>query len=637
MKKAISVFLTSVLLFVFLTTASAKELSLNNKVYNLVTSFIGDASTSRGFAWTAVDGYEDMVLRYAVSGTDDYKTVTPKVVDKETHLYYKADVTGLTPGTKYTYHIGKTDTDEWYGPFEFTTKPEKVDSFSFVGVADPQMNSEKDVECFKKDISTAIADAPETAFIVSLGDLAGHGYNESLWNMHFESLKGYGESIPYMGVVGNHDVESPVAEFDEQWNQMENFSLHFNHPDNAKDAMATVSPEDMETKEYREMIENIEDTFYSFDYGNAHFSVLNLPVQVPYDGKPTGDMEKFLKMQKDWLDKDLKSTDAKWKIVLFHVGFYKADTRVGNGGGELYFGDIIYRNEVDLVLQGHDHIYMRSHPMKGDFDSAHDTVYTTLGAAGSKRYGTDRTKGPGEHVYVYENTEPEQPVYTVFDVTDKKIVVTAKQTDGTILDKYSILKPGDDSTNIIFDLSKEEEPETTPLPSDWAKESVDTAKNAGITDKSHSYLYQENITREEFCELIYNLITVTENNVDVPTTEKFADTKNRKILTLNALGIINGKSETEFAPKDFLTREEAATIIVRMIDKLFPMAATEMWFEYADINEISDWASSSVQEISNLGFMKGVGDNKFAPKETYTVEQAITTLVRVYNSIKVQN
>ena len=29
---------------------------LDDNVYNLVTSFIGDASTSRGFAWTAVDG-----------------------------------------------------------------------------------------------------------------------------------------------------------------------------------------------------------------------------------------------------------------------------------------------------------------------------------------------------------------------------------------------------------------------------------------------------------------------------------------------------------------------------------------------------------------------------------------------------
>ncbi|MBQ4556470.1 MAG: S-layer homology domain-containing protein, partial [Clostridia bacterium] len=144
--------------------------------------------------------------------------------------------------------------------------------------------------------------------------------------------------------------------------------------------------------------------------------------------------------------------------------------------------------------------------------------------------------------------------------------------------------------------------------------------------------YKENITREEFCELIYNLIVLASDEITAPITDSFTDTKNDKILMLNGLGIINGKSSTEFAPNDYLTREEAATIIVRMVNKVFPMAATEMWFEYDDINEISEWASDSIQTISNLGFMNGVGNNKFAPKDTYTTEQAIVTLVRVLES-----
>ena len=69
-----------------------------------------------------------------------------------------------------------------------------------------------------------------------------------------------------------------------------------------------------------------------------------------------------------------------------------------------------------------------------------------------------------------------------------------------------------------------------------------------------------------------------------------------------------------------------------MVNKVVPMAATEMWFEYDDINEISEWASDSIQTISNLGFMNGVGNNRFAPKDTYTTEQAIVTLVRVLES-----
>ncbi len=171
-----------------------------------------------------------------------------------------------------------------------------------------------------------------------------------------------------------------------------------------------------------------------------------------------------------------------------------------------------------------------------------------------------------------------------------------------------------------------------PAPSDWAEESIDVADELGITYKSQQYLYAKDITREEFCELIYNVVMLVNPEITSFVPDSFIDTKNEKVLSLNSMGIINGKTATEFVPNDSLTREEAATIIIRMINKVIPMAATEMWFEYDDIGEISEWASDSVQIISNLGFMNGVGDNKFAPQDTYTTEQAIVTLVRVYQS-----
>jgi len=171
---------------------------------------------------------------------------------------------------------------------------------------------------------------------------------------------------------------------------------------------------------------------------------------------------------------------------------------------------------------------------------------------------------------------------------------------------------------------------TNPHPSEWAEKDIDVARAVGITDDK-GYFYQENITREEFCEIVYNTVkAVQKKTYTINTSFKFEDTDNESVIILNRLGIINGKSETEFAPNDLLTREEAATIIIRMINNVMPMPATEMWFEYDDINEISEWASDSIQTISNLGFMNGVGSNKFAPKDYYTTEQAIATLVRVY-------
>ncbi len=172
-------------------------------------------------------------------------------------------------------------------------------------------------------------------------------------------------------------------------------------------------------------------------------------------------------------------------------------------------------------------------------------------------------------------------------------------------------------------------------PSDWAKDDIIRAWEIGLTDNTQEYNYTTPINREDFCELIFSLIMLTYGGITTDDSEsKFIDTDNHKVKVLNKVGIINGKSETEFAPKDFLTREEAATIIVRMINKFIPMEATEMYFEYNDIDQVSDWASSSIQIISNLGFMIGIGNNNFAPKDIYTAEQSIVTLLRIYDVAK---
>lgn len=452
LKKIVFLILLILLTGVFVFQVSAVEMvELDNNVYNLVTSFIGDASTGRGFAWTAVDGYENMELRYAKAGENMYTTVIPSVVDKGSHLYYKADVTGLDAGAVYSYQIGSNS--KWYGPFEFTTKPAQINSFSFIGVSDPQGSNESDYTYFKSDIDAAIADCPNAAFIVNLGDLVNNGYDEQQWKWHFGSLKGYVENIPYMGVVGNHDAYNPTDKdpsSDDMWDAVENFSLHFNHPDNGAEAMAKISPSDMTTQWFRDIAENLEDTFYSFDYGNAHFAVLNTAAEVSLGGTNGANYRKILQIQREWLKSDLKQTDAKWKIVLLHMGGYRADSWRTDIGSVEYFGDIIDDNCVDLVLEGHDHIYMRTYPIiKGDIkngvhkeiDSAFlGTTYTVLGAAANKRYDSSNLKGPGEHVYIYENTVNNQPVYCVFNINDERIEVVAKQLDGTVLDEYSVVK-----------------------------------------------------------------------------------------------------------------------------------------------------------------------------------------------------
>ena len=169
--------------------------------------------------------------------------------------------------------------------------------------------------------------------------------------------------------------------------------------------------------------------------------------------------------------------------------------------------------------------------------------------------------------------------------------------------------------------------------SDWARMDIHKAIKLNIINVDRNYNFPAPITREEFCVLVYNYYGLYADEVEVVNAgNPFLDTENQNVMVLNALGIINGKSKTEFAPDDLLTREEAAVILSRLINVAHPnLIAPELYYEFEDSGEVSDWAMDSIQRICNMGIMNGVGENRFAPQKNYTAEQAIATLVRVYS------
>ena len=169
-------------------------------------------------------------------------------------------------------------------------------------------------------------------------------------------------------------------------------------------------------------------------------------------------------------------------------------------------------------------------------------------------------------------------------------------------------------------------------PSEWAREYVSKADRIGMTDY-FKFPFTSNITRARFCILAYNMLDrATDIEWKHTSEEVFDDTDNTMVISLYLEGIIEGKGDKIFAPHDEITREEAATILKR-IAEYTKLGYTEMYFEFDDGNQISEWASDSVQRVCNLGVMQGVGNNKFDPKGGYTVEQAITTLVRMFDVI----
>ena len=181
------------------------------------------------------------------------------------------------------------------------------------------------------------------------------------------------------------------------------------------------------------------------------------------------------------------------------------------------------------------------------------------------------------------------------------------------------------------------------LPSSpWAQPFAREAASKNILPYEFTGNYSENITREQFCILLANLICVKEN---YSSLDKYMQDQNKPYLKnyfvdcndaddsvniLYALGIVNGKDESHFDPDGTITREEAATLLCKVAE-MYMWIGTETSLTYNDTDLISPWAKFFVTWANEHGIMTGITEEEFNPQGQYTVEQAVATIVRLYN------
>ncbi len=171
----------------------------------------------------------------------------------------------------------------------------------------------------------------------------------------------------------------------------------------------------------------------------------------------------------------------------------------------------------------------------------------------------------------------------------------------------------------------EQNDEVTAFESD-----ISRAVSLGIIDNKN-YNFNDDITREQFCNFVYNLVNpIKELPIFKYERAPFDDTNgNDKITVLYSAKIVSGKGDYIFSPNDKLTREEAATILCRTANYLdieLPLAKVDM--SYADNSEISSWAVSSVYSLKTLNILNNT-DKNFNPKANITISQAVSALVRL--------
>ena len=304
----------------------------------------GDTSSSRGFCWyTAAQADTKIELQ----GVDASAYTVEDVVceEWEGNFMHKLVAAGLEAGVTYTYRVGDGENWSEWGTFTTDNGDDKV---SFINIADVQAG---DYESFMKGANTltaAFATLPGADFVSNCGDFTNDSTNEE-WDAYDQAFAALNRTYTLAPVSGNHDGLGV-----EYWfNNM--FALDTSESVQVKDGVN-----------------------YSYDYGNAHFAVLN-----------TNDLLSISQAQLKWLENDMNSTDKDWKIVFFHKAPYSLG-KDAKWPDALYLQksltDVLDATNVDFAFYGHDHQYIRTKPLTDNKLDENGTTYVLSGTAGGKRY-----------------------------------------------------------------------------------------------------------------------------------------------------------------------------------------------------------------------------------------------------------
>ena len=374
--------------------------------YNITMAMGADGAVSRGFNWHTHPDTEGTVVEVAkASGFTDFSQADVlrfqgnsyvfNTLDIGTIRVHKAAVDQLEPGTEYVYRVG--DGQEHYSPQgSFTTAPLTGDRTEFLVFGDSQAGDVAGFKIWGNTVKTALEDRPGAEFLVHVGDMVDNGFKEKEWNWWFEKAQQALMELPAVTVVGNHEVTGTKGNGD--------FLAHFNHPQNGAESQ--------------------KGSNYSFDYKNIHIAVLNSEYVVDSG-------------QKEWLREDLQQTDKDWKMVFFHRGPYGSIYDTDNVRRE--WAPVFDEAGVDLVMNGHDHIYVRTYPMMNNQPASDGkgTTYIIPGSTGPKFY--DLTPRPWQMVVDDENTQ----MYSSVQVDGGTLKVVTKTTGGRLVDTFELVKKGE--------------------------------------------------------------------------------------------------------------------------------------------------------------------------------------------------
>lgn len=280
--------------------------------------------------------------------------------------YNHANMTGLEPDTEYAYQVGSEE-DGFSPVARFDTETSDGDS-EFLVFGDPQVGAggghPDEATGWDRTLTSALETAQDPRFFYSLGDQVNSAGDQGQYEQYLAPEAT--TTVPQATTIGNHDVAS------------KSYEQHFNRPNVSHDhgeGGAITSGGD----------------YWFIDSGV-------LCININSNDHDTGEHAEFID--------DVVSEhgdEARWKVLGFHHSIYSTATHNSDLDVQQLreaIPPVAARNDIDLVVSGHDHIFNRTflmdaggQPVKGSDAGLEQekeegqTMYLTLtSSSGSKFY-----------------------------------------------------------------------------------------------------------------------------------------------------------------------------------------------------------------------------------------------------------
>lgn len=395
-----------------------EETTVEQKALNLT---IGEDETKMNLTWyanTNTSGTVQLAKAGAmINGEFPSQFTTVEATNNQANdkgfYYNQATLANLEENTKYVYRV--VNGDQVSKIYDFTTK-DFDGSYNFIFAGDPQIgasgSASKDTEGWDKTLSDSI-NKFNPNFILSAGDQVNTASDENQYSgyLDHEELT----SVPQATTIGNHDSSSNA------------YTQHFNLPNETAKG------------------ETAAGTDYWYVYNNTLFMNINT------NNTSTAEHKAFMK------EAIKENQDVRWKVVVFHhsvysVASHSVESSILKRREELtpVFDDL----GIDVVLMGHDHVYVRSNMMKGmkvsqetkDLTSVTDPegiLYLTANSASGSKYYDIKTNISTD--FVAKMYQSKQRSISNIEVSENSFKVTtylynSNDNQWSTLDEFTINK-----------------------------------------------------------------------------------------------------------------------------------------------------------------------------------------------------